>query len=91
MMFRYMTDLKKETDDIQSARVNYLTFLKKFEILIPTKAHKFPKYMDPSDRLQAITKMRRNYIKQEQKLGFDIIDIDGDQNIKIYDLIYCCS
>lgn len=37
MIFRYMADLKKDNEQIHIARVNYLTFLKKFEVLIPTK------------------------------------------------------
>jgi Ca2+-binding EF-hand superfamily protein len=35
--------------------------------------------------------MRREFLKKEQKLGFDMIDVDGDGKIKIYDLIYNCS
>jgi hypothetical protein len=49
MMFRYMADLKKDTEGIGHAKVNYLTFLKKFEVLIPTKPHKFSKYIDQSE------------------------------------------
>lgn len=91
MIFRYMSDLKNSCDDIQSARVNFHTFLKKFNALIPQKQKEFPKFMDPSDQQQEITQMRREFIKAEQKIGFDIIDIDGDGKIKIYDLIYNCS
>jgi hypothetical protein len=33
----------------------------------------------------------RDFKRGEQKLGFDIIDIDGDNQIKIFDLIHNCS
>lgn len=65
MIFRYMSDLKKESDDVMAARVNYLTFLQKFEVLIPAKPAKFSKYTDPSDKQQALTKMRRDHVKRE--------------------------
>ena len=37
MIFRYMCDFKSKNKDISLARVNYLTFLEKFDCLLPKK------------------------------------------------------
>lgn len=41
MIFRYMADIKKDKENIDKIRVTYLTFLKKFIVLIPNKPVKF--------------------------------------------------
>ena len=80
MLFRYMSDCRT---DLESARVNYEEFLRKFDVL-------WPKKQEPQGRKDASTVAREKKFAEE-RLAFNILDIDGDDEISILDLVWICS
>ena len=87
MLFRYMSDCRT---DLQKARVNYQTFLNKFDILWPKK----PESKDRKDEAtidQENFNAKMKYDNAINKLAFDLLDIDGDGELSILDLVWLYS
>lgn len=92
MLFRYITNLKKKNDNINNVKVNFLQFYTKFELLLPQKnKNKVGFSLHESEKKLLEEKIAREQYKREQRMGFDILDIDGDEIIKMYDLLFVCS
>ena len=87
MLFRYISDCRT---DLESARVNYEEFLRKFDVL-------WPKKPEPKGRKDESTLAQEEWLAGLQneerlnKLAFNILDIDGDNEISILDLVWVCS
>ena len=87
MLFRYMSDCRT---NLENARVNYEEFLRKFDIL-------WPKKQEPKGRKDESTLAQEEWLaglkieEMQNKLAFDIMDLDGDHEISILDLVWVCS
>lgn len=87
MLFRYMSDCRT---DLQKARVNYRQFLNKFDILWPKKPESKERKDDATIAQDEFNEKKR-YDLAVNKLAFDILDIDGDGELTILDLVWLCS
>jgi hypothetical protein len=90
LLFRHMSGLKKKNDNIHSAKVNFMQFLNAFQLVLPKKAAKVSAHKFESDLQQEKQRLLRDTQKKEQRLGFDILDVDGDELMNIYDLLFAC-
>lgn len=90
LLFRYMSDCRKHNSELGSVRVNFHTFLKKFELL-------WPKKPEPKQSKENALTAQEQYVKQQElanqldRLAFSILDQDGDNILSIMDLVWICS
>lgn len=91
MLFRYLTDCRGLEEELKDLRVNYHTFLSKFEVLWPRKEDKSKKSQDES------TQAMEEFMKQQalnnalDKMAFSLLDLDGDGVISTMDLNWLYS
>ena len=70
--------------------VNYHTFMKKFECLLPAKKGKLTSTDVTANAQKTFLEQRRREAAV-RKIAFRIVNVDGDDELSLYDLIWTCS
>jgi len=69
MLFKYLSGAKDEKE-MKKHRINFLTFMKQFDCLLPKKPMQFPGGLDPSERNVLIAEEQRRVERLQFKLAF---------------------
>ena len=87
MLFKYMSDCR---DDPSLGRVNYFTFLKKFDTIWPKKQESKVR-KDEAQIEEEKFKAKIKKKEEESRLAFSLLDMDGDKYLSILDLVWLCE
>ena len=88
-IFRYLSGCNKNETGLSNSRVNYLTFLQKFQCLWPKKPE--VKAKNDSNKAREEFKFEMIHKQAQDRLIFNILDLDGDDQLSILDLVWICS